>query len=239
MTQDAPNSGSSLPLPVGLLWQRYWLPAARLFWSRIGESQAISCDKFAADFWSGKKERSKVACSALADLLFGAGHGEEALAALMLAADPEKPQTFEMVLPQLTYAIEHFWHWPTASADRQPTLRRLGVWSRAANGDFEDNRRSIFSITHLESLDQSVPSNEPPASREPSIGGQQDGPEESGLVVMPKDIRRAVRVLAMVGELHRRGFQKLRVMPFMSPSGNAWRCWIGPETLFYRTMAPT
>lgn len=47
-------------------------------------------------------------------------------------------------------------------------------------------------------------------------------------------VRRAVRVLAMVGELHRRGYQKLRVMPFMSPSGNAWRCWVGPDTLFYR-----
>jgi hypothetical protein len=47
-------------------------------------------------------------------------------------------------------------------------------------------------------------------------------------------VRRAVRVLAMVGELHRRGYQKLRVMPFMSPSGNAWRCWIGPDTLYYR-----
>ncbi|UQR62959.1 hypothetical protein LRP30_40540 [Bradyrhizobium sp. C-145] len=47
-------------------------------------------------------------------------------------------------------------------------------------------------------------------------------------------VRRAVRLLAMVGELHRRGYQKLRVMPFMSPSGNHWRCWIGPDTLFYR-----
>jgi hypothetical protein len=46
--------------------------------------------------------------------------------------------------------------------------------------------------------------------------------------------RRAVRVLAMVGELHRRGYQKLRVMPFMNSSGTAWRCWIGPDTLFYR-----
>ena len=47
-------------------------------------------------------------------------------------------------------------------------------------------------------------------------------------------VRRAVRVLAMVGELHRRGYQKLRVMPFMAPSGCYWRCWIGPDTLFYR-----
>ena len=47
-------------------------------------------------------------------------------------------------------------------------------------------------------------------------------------------VRRAVRVLAMVGELHRRGYQRIRVMPFMSPSGNHWRCWISPDTLFYR-----
>jgi hypothetical protein len=48
------------------------------------------------------------------------------------------------------------------------------------------------------------------------------------------NVRRGVRVLAMVGELHRRGYQKLRAMPFMSLSGHAWRCWIGPDTLFYR-----
>ena len=47
-------------------------------------------------------------------------------------------------------------------------------------------------------------------------------------------IRRAVRVLAIVGELHRRGYQLLRVMPFMSPSGVYWRCWIGPVKFFYR-----
>jgi hypothetical protein len=47
-------------------------------------------------------------------------------------------------------------------------------------------------------------------------------------------IRRAVRVLALVGELHKRGYQRLRVMPFMSPSGGYWRCWIGPVEFFYR-----
>jgi hypothetical protein len=47
-------------------------------------------------------------------------------------------------------------------------------------------------------------------------------------------IRRAIRVLAIVGELHKRGYQRLRVMPCMSPSGVHWRCLIGPVTLFYR-----
>jgi hypothetical protein len=41
-------------------------------------------------------------------------------------------------------------------------------------------------------------------------------------------VRHAVGVLAMVGELHKRGYEKIRVMPFMSPSGMHWRCWIGP-----------
>ena len=49
-----------------------------------------------------------------------------------------------------------------------------------------------------------------------------------------RHIRRAVRVLAIVGELHKRGYQRLRVMPFMSPSGAYWRCWIGPVKFFYR-----
>jgi hypothetical protein len=47
-------------------------------------------------------------------------------------------------------------------------------------------------------------------------------------------IRRAIRVLAIVGELHKRGYQRLRVMPFMSPSGAAWRAWVGPSSLFHR-----
>jgi len=47
-------------------------------------------------------------------------------------------------------------------------------------------------------------------------------------------VRRAIRVLAMVGELHKRGYQRLRVMPFMAPSGMHWRCWISSVILFYR-----
>ena len=48
------------------------------------------------------------------------------------------------------------------------------------------------------------------------------------------DIRRAVRVLSMVGELHKRGYQRLRVMPYMAPSGLAWRCTIAAAYLSYR-----
>ncbi|MGH2585920.1 MAG: hypothetical protein ACRDJE_13485 [Dehalococcoidia bacterium] len=39
-------------------------------------------------------------------------------------------------------------------------------------------------------------------------------------------IRRAQRVLQMVHELHKRGYQFLRIIPGMSPSGLHWRCTI-------------
>jgi len=40
------------------------------------------------------------------------------------------------------------------------------------------------------------------------------------------DRRRSLRVLSMVGELHKAGYQKLRVAAGMSPSGVHWRCHI-------------
>jgi ATP-dependent Lon protease len=129
MTQEVTTNSSSMPLPLELLWQRAWPPAAQLFWSRIGEIEDLPRDQVAADFWSGKKERCQVACRALADLLFARGRGEEALAALMLAADPATPQTFEIVLPQLAYAIEHLWDWPTARATSSTSACR---WSLPA-----------------------------------------------------------------------------------------------------------
>lgn len=39
-------------------------------------------------------------------------------------------------------------------------------------------------------------------------------------------VHRAQRVLLMVHELHKLGYQKLRIAPGMSPSGCSWRCSI-------------
>jgi hypothetical protein len=47
-------------------------------------------------------------------------------------------------------------------------------------------------------------------------------------------VRRSMRVVAMLGELHKAGYQRLRAMPFMSPSGTSWRFWIAPVDLFHR-----
>jgi ATP-dependent Lon protease len=174
-------------LPVELLWQRGWPPAAQFFWSRIGDIEGVPRDDFTADFWSDDKERCKAACRGLADLLFTAGRGEEALAALMLAADPAEPRTFEIVLPQLTYGIEHFWDWPAAGFTRQHALRRLTVWWKASRGDFADDGSSIFWITRLEMLDQDDPSEGLPTVPEPDKSDQEDEPVEPGIVIMPSD----------------------------------------------------
>ncbi|XWW47028.1 hypothetical protein JYG30_06160 [Fibrella sp. USSR17] len=39
-------------------------------------------------------------------------------------------------------------------------------------------------------------------------------------------VRYGIRVLAMVGELHKLGFQRLRIVPYISSSGMYWRCVI-------------
>lgn len=186
MTQNATN-GLLMPLPVKLLWQHGWPPAAQLFWSHIGEIEILSRDQVAADFWSGKKERSKVACQTLADLLSAAGCGEEAIAALMLAADPVKPQTFEIVLPQLGYAVEHVWDWPVASITRNHALQRLAVWWRAARGDFEEDEHSIFFITRLEMLDQETASSDLAVTGEQNRPKHRYEPKDFSLVVIQKD----------------------------------------------------
>ncbi len=49
------------------------------------------------------------------------------------------------------------------------------------------------------------------------------------------EIRRAQRVLLMVHELHKAGYQRLRVVPGLSPSGCYWRCSITPVTNILKT----
>lgn len=43
-------------------------------------------------------------------------------------------------------------------------------------------------------------------------------------------VRRAQRVIRMVSELHRLGYQRLRIMPYVHP--NAWRLAVAPVELF-------
>lgn len=110
----------------------------------------------------------------------------EALSALMLAADPAEPKTFEIVLPQLTFAIEQLWDWPTVKSTRHHVLQRLGVWWRAARGDFVDNQRSIFWIVRLEVFEKDDPSEGlPPVPAQNESKPEVEQTEEPGIVVMP------------------------------------------------------
>ena len=179
---------SSELLPIGLLWQLGWPHAAGLFWARIKAIGGVPKNDIAADFWSEERERCKQASRTLANLLFAQGHGKEALSALMLGADPTEPKTFEIVLPQLAFAIEHLWDWPTAKSTRNHVLQRLGVWWRAARGDFKDNDSSIFWIARLKVFEKDDPSEEQPPAHTQNEG-QHGGPpkEEACIVVMPKD----------------------------------------------------
>ena len=47
-----------------------------------------------------------------------------------------------------------------------------------------------------------------------------------------QDANASRKILLMVGEFHLRGFQRLRILPYMAPSGTSWRCTIGPAGLF-------
>ena len=47
-----------------------------------------------------------------------------------------------------------------------------------------------------------------------------------------QDARASRKVLLMVAELHLRGYQRLRILPYIAPSGIAWRCAIAPAVLF-------
>ncbi len=48
-------------------------------------------------------------------------------------------------------------------------------------------------------------------------------------------MRRAQRVLAMVHELHKRGYQRIRIAPGMSGSGVHWRCAVLPKSEVLRS----
>ncbi|QOZ33198.1 AAA family ATPase [Bradyrhizobium sp. CCBAU 53421] len=181
----SPKTLSSIPLPISLLLQRDWRYAAGFFWLRIKEISGARRNDVATDFWSGKKEPSHKACRTLADRLFAGGRGEEALSALMLAVDPTEPQTFEIVLPQLVYAIDHLWGWSSEISSKDCILQRLSAWRRSARGDFAGTDDNIFRITELQKLDLIDRTESLPPTRVHNEGGTES--DKLSIVVMPKE----------------------------------------------------
>ena len=60
-------------------------------------------------------------------------------------------------------------------------------------------------------------------------------PEVVQLQLTVPDRRRALRVLTMVHELHKAGYQRLRICPGVSPSGCYWRCTVTPVSNILRS----
>ena len=52
---------------------------------------------------------------------------------------------------------------------------------------------------------------------------------------MEAHFRRALRVLRIVHEFHKQGYQLMRIAPGMSPSGCSWRCSIAPRSNILRS----
>jgi ATP-dependent Lon protease len=179
-TAESTGENDGAPLPVVLLWQRGWPPAAEALWRRIKNQkiEGLEYEDLSDEFFSGQKDRCKAAALALAERLFAVGAGEQALAAQMLAADPQQPGSFQTFLPQLAHAIEHVWDWLTAPITRPWLRARLEVWWRAARGDFASEPHSIFWLAHLELPESDKPVGEPTPSKKPA--------QAPGLAVMPK-----------------------------------------------------
>ncbi|MCC8944194.1 AAA family ATPase [Bradyrhizobium sp. Arg62] len=180
----SPEILSSPPLPISLLWQPDWQHAAALFWLRVTEISGVRWEDVATDFWSGKKDPCNKACRTFADRLFAGGRGEEALSALMLAVDPTELRTFEIVLPQLIYAIDQLWEWSTEIVTKDYVLQRLSAWRRSARGDFADSDSNIFRIAQLQKPDEAEGTeNLLPADKQNE--GERE-PEALSVVVMPR-----------------------------------------------------
>ena len=69
----------------------------------------------------------------------------------------------------------------------------------------------------------------------PSLGARTMVPRVISLFPSPNPtIRRAVRVLSMVHELHKAGYQLLRICPGYTLDLQHWRCYVGPAAHFHR-----
>lgn len=111
----------------------------------------------------GDREKQRVLIEHYADMLFSQGQewtGELALAWQMLACDPDRPETFNFVLPPLRWLLDR-----VAEPRRKARLLgRLDVWWRAARGEWAGAIEpvSIFRIAERETADDVDDEGSPP-----------------------------------------------------------------------------
>lgn len=183
---DSPSlSTSAKPMPTALLLFNTWPAAASWTWAKLSKIEKLRLDDLTVEFWSGEKELCKQACRQLANRLFDLGSGEAALCALMLSVDAGQPKTFDDVLPQLASGAEHLWRDAHSERELAEIRSRLSTWSKAAEGHFEGDQRSIFWIAHLQLIGAHRVARPAAPAPQPEKWTSAD-PEERNVVVMPK-----------------------------------------------------
>jgi len=150
-----------LPACLALLEVNRWRDA----FTWLSEQTELRSGKLAvgAPPVGGDRKEQQILIQTLIQFLLKQGGedcGEFALAWQMMACDPERPESFNAVLPQLTWLLDG--NSAIAEPDRRRRLHeRLKVWWRAACGDWSGSVRpaSIFRIAEREtsgvSLDDS------------------------------------------------------------------------------------
>lgn len=183
---SASLSTSAKPIPTALLLFNNWPAAAAWTWAKLSKIEKLRLDDLAAEFWSGEKERCKQACRRLANRLFDLGSGEAALCALMLSVDAGQPKTFDEVLPQLASGAEDLWRDAHSEREMAEIRARLGTWSKAAEGHFKGDQRSIFWIAHLQLIETNRVAQPAAPALPPEKWTSAAAPEERNVVVMSK-----------------------------------------------------
>ncbi|UQE03482.1 MULTISPECIES: AAA family ATPase [Bradyrhizobium] len=100
------------------------------------------------------RKKQRILINAHVELLFAQGRhytGELALAWQMMTCDPERPESFNAVLPQVTWLLQH-WSIITSPIQKARLHDRLHVWWLAARGEWAGATKpvSIFRIAERE-----------------------------------------------------------------------------------------
>lgn len=180
-TADAEKQAPrAVPLCIEMLEHDRWDEA---FSWLTAQTRRLTAELKIGDCPTQERDRKKqqTLIERYAELLFSQGQdwtGDLALAWLMLACDPEVPESFNFVLPPLRWLLDRV----PAPRRKAHLLERLEIWWRAARGEWAGAIEpvSIFRVAERETTgdfdDEGIPP-DPAPPRKPSPA--------PGVVVMP------------------------------------------------------
>lgn len=178
---------SGVPACLELLWQERWDEAFAWLEKRTRREIRRLCVSWPESMSSPDRHVRRAAIQQFVGMLFEQGRdwcGELALAWQMMLCDPGKPESFNLVLPQMQWMIEH-WAIITNPEEKRRLQDRLDVWWLAARGEWADAIKpfSIFRIASVEIAERAMDGDmDPPPPVEPAAAE----PAMPSVVVMPK-----------------------------------------------------